>query len=143
MDMTKSLLYVSRSLLEPSQATIEVERIVETSRLHNRRLGVTGVLIATNAGFAQVLEGDAASIDKIFGSIRRDARHEDVTVLSYEDIVRRQFEQWSLAYSGPSSYVAGHLEPLFGERLKHPVEADVRRLTKLMNEFGRSPRHAI
>jgi hypothetical protein len=143
MDMTKSLLYVSRSLLEPSQAAMEVKRIVETSRLRNRRLGVTGVLIATNMGFAQVLEGDTASIDQIFGSIRRDARHEDVTVLSDEDIVRRRFEQWSLAYSGPSSYVAGHLEPLLGEPLKNPVEADVRRLTKLMNEFGRSSRHNV
>jgi hypothetical protein len=141
--MTKSLLYVSRSLLQPSQAAMEVERIVETSRLRNGRLGVTGVLIATNAGFAQVLEGDAASIDQIFGSIRRDTRHEDVAVLAYEDIVRRRFEEWSLAYSGPSSYVAGHLEPLLGGRQKNPVDADVQRLTKLMYEFGRYPRHAI
>jgi len=135
--MTRSLLYVSRSLLKPDEAALEVNRIVVTSRLRNQRLGVTGVLIGTSGGFAQILEGEAASIDEIFGSIRRDERHRDVTVLSDGSTARRRFEHWSLAYSGPSSYVAGHLEPLLGERLLNPVDADVRRLTKLLYEFGR------
>ena len=139
--MTRSLLYVSRSLLEPGIAAIEVDSIVATSRVRNQSLAVTGVLIATNDGFAQILEGEAASIYDIFKSICRDTRHRDVTVLSDESIARRRFEQWSMAYSGPSSYVAGHLEPLLSNHLGNPVDSDVRRLTKLMHEFGRSSRH--
>jgi hypothetical protein len=140
MDMTRSLLYVSRSLLQPGTAAIELDRIVVTSRLRNQRLCITGVLIGTDVGFAQILEGEAASIDDIFKSICRDTRHRDVTVL-WDKRARRRFEQWSMAYTGPSSYVLGHVEPLLGNRSENPVDSDVRRLTKLMHEFGQPSKH--
>lgn len=136
--MEKSLLYVSRSLLNPDNFSMEVDRIVATSRARNLRLRVTGGLIATIDGFAQILEGETASIDEIFGYIFRDVRHTDVTVHSYHHITRRRFEQWSLAYSGPASYVAGHLEPLLNVSSPTPTGADVQRLEKLMFEFGRA-----
>ena len=125
--------------MAPHDAPIEMERIAATSLARNRSLGVTGVLLATPAGFAQILEGEAASIDEVFGSIRRDGRHSDVTVLSYESFASRRFERWSLPYFGLSSYVAGHVEPFLSGSMLGASDAEVRRLTKLMHEFGRSP----
>ncbi|WP_158808960.1 BLUF domain-containing protein [Beijerinckia sp. L45] len=134
--MVKSLLYVSRSLVASGTASIEIDGIAATSIARNRRLGVTGILLATPSGFAQILEGEAASIDEVFGSILRDVRHKDVTVLSYEPVVRRRFERWSLPYFGRSSYVAGHLEPFLAGNMLGATEAE-QRLMDLMYEFGR------
>ena len=47
--------------------------------------------------------------------IEQDDRHTDITVLRVSAITRRQLPDWSMAYSGPSSYVARQIEPLIGD----------------------------
>ncbi|QEH78801.1 BLUF domain-containing protein [Sphingomonas sp. C8-2] len=107
--MYQSLIYVSRSRLElPSQAA-EIDRIVAGSIIRNGRLGVRGALIFTERHFAQILEGPPGAIAELMGSIRRDPRHEAVTVIEDKAIDGYRFPDWSLAYWGDASYMDQHV----------------------------------
>ena len=135
----RTLLYVSKSLIPQDEAQRQIDSIIETARPRNAALGVTGVLIFTEARFAQVLEGPSAAIDEIMAGIRADPRHEQVTTACDEPLERRRFPSWSMGYSGSSLYVDRHIKPL----LKPVVEARDRRemagrLLYLMEELTRA-----
>ncbi|EYD78138.1 hypothetical protein Rumeso_00269 [Rubellimicrobium mesophilum DSM 19309] len=55
--------------------------ILQVSRRNNPRDGVTGALLSSRTRFVQLLEGDAAGLDRCFARIQRDARHRDIRVL--------------------------------------------------------------
>ncbi len=61
--MEGSLLYVSRRLANPA----DIRDIVETSRVRNARLQVTGALVASRNRFAQILRGPRAALDALMG----------------------------------------------------------------------------
>lgn len=105
MTPLRSLLYVSRRVVVPD-LDAAVARIVETSLARNRALDVTGALIATDALFAQVLEGPDEAIAELMISIRRDPRHQDLSVAFDEPIAQRRFADWALAYRGGAGFVS-------------------------------------
>ena len=107
----RSLLYVSHRTIDPD-ADAAVQDIVAAAAAKNAALRVTGALVATKMHFAQILEGPAESVSDLMDSICRDARHTNVLVLREWAILGRSFGDFSLAYSGPSSYVAKHLAGL-------------------------------
>jgi hypothetical protein len=131
-----SLLYVSQSLLDRSRATAEVENIVRVSQSRNAVLSVTGALIFTEVHFAQLLEGPRENVDALMASICNDHRHKDVTVLERNMIPARRFTDWSLAYSGPASYVAEAVEEALAE-VGDDAGNDVDRLINIMIELAR------
>lgn len=107
--MYQSLIYVSRSrLIIPTQAA-EIDRIVAGSIDRNAGLQVRGALIFTERHFAQLLEGPPAAIEELMVSIRRDERHESVTVIEDRPIDGYRFPDWSLAYWGDASYMDQHV----------------------------------
>jgi hypothetical protein len=73
--------------------------ILDVSRWNNQRLGVTGMLLYVQGSFFQVLEGPAASVDPLYESITRDARHTRVTCIIREAIARRTFPDWTMGYA--------------------------------------------
>lgn len=64
-------------------------------------------------------------------SILRDPRHGDVTTLRISTLARRSFPGWSMAYSGPSEYLAGRIAPLVGVETSDD-DARVTRLITMM-----------
>lgn len=110
--MPTSLLYVSTSLLSPAEEQPALDDIIAVARSRNTDLGVTGALVFTRKHFAQNLEGDAAAVDELMASIRRDPRHNNVNIVERAEIADRRFASWSMAYAGPSSYVDRHIVPL-------------------------------
>jgi len=46
--------------------------------------------------YIQVLEGDAASVDRLFSNILKDSRHESVTVIMDFPIAQRAFPDWDM-----------------------------------------------
>ncbi len=98
------LVYHSRNLIPgtATQVTVEVERILETSRHNNSRDGITGALIFNAGIFAQVLEGGRVAIEVTFERIQRDERHGAVEVLAFEKVASRGFPSWSMAFVGHS-----------------------------------------
>lgn len=132
--MDSRLLYVSRR--RSSEA--DVRNIVETSLSRNARLRVTGALVASRSRFAQILEGPRPAVDALMHSIRRDPRHTEVAVLLYDDIDRRRFADWSLAYSGASVYVDRLIAALTARAPAQPDPADLRRLIQAIAELARA-----
>ena len=134
-----SLLYVGRCTALPKAAAGNVEAIVSTARARNPGLGLTGALLFTGEYFAQVLEGMVASVGQLMARVAQDPRHNMVMVVAREPIVARRFANWSMAYSGPSQFVARHVSRL----LVDPILTEQRRsadwLNQLLYEFAEGP----
>ncbi len=91
--MLVRLLYASRAV-EPTQSAIE--SILSTARQHNQDQGVTGILVYGGGVFMQALEGGRQVVSDLYGTIQRDARHKDVMLLHYEEILERRFGGWAM-----------------------------------------------
>lgn len=75
-----------------------VESILASCRTNNPSLGITGVLCYSEPSFMQVLEGGRAAVNTLYGQILRDQRHQDVTLLHYEEITERWFGGWTMGH---------------------------------------------
>ena len=94
--MLVRLLYASRTTSEIDEAL--VTSILERSREHNLKHGITGILCTYAPGkvFLQLLEGGRAAVNALYGNIVRDPRHTDVTLLDYAEIDERRFASWRM-----------------------------------------------
>ena len=114
------LIYCSRNVITqvaPTGATErEVRAILDASRRNNAADAITGALLFTASGFAQVLEGPREVVERTFERISGDPRHTDVTVLSFTPTERRSFPDWSMGFSGQvSPDAADPLLPLLAD----------------------------
>ena len=134
--MPFSLLYVSRSNLQlPSQAA-EVDEIVRVAQGRNSALGVTGALVFTEKHFAQNLEGPEEAVTELMESIARDPRHRDLEVVYSDNIAAARFAMWTMAYAGPSTFVAGNVLPLTDSAPAAARRRAAERLIMLMQQFA-------
>lgn len=92
--MMVRLVYVSRSV-SPSDRP-QIELILSQSKAYNPKNGITGVLCYTGDMFLQVLEGGREAVNRLYGHISRDARHNDVMLLEYVEINERRFANWTM-----------------------------------------------
>lgn len=76
----------------------QLGRILESAVRHNTADGITGMLLYSGGNFLQVLEGGEAQVRATYERIRRDPRHNNITVLTEEEVVDRQFTNWSMGY---------------------------------------------
>lgn len=84
-----------------SRATVVVDldvvlAIARESEARNNRLGITGLLLATDTHFFQALEGEERRLMRVYARIQKDARHTGLTILSQGPVEQRQFEGWGL-----------------------------------------------
>jgi hypothetical protein len=94
--MLIQLIYVSTAAeLYSNQA---LDKILESSVKHNARQAITGMLLYYEGSFMQVLEGEVSAIDETYLRICNDHRHYDLSVLSREAIINREFPKWSMGY---------------------------------------------
>lgn len=112
MGTIRSILFVSRSLIQPSEEGREIELLLTEGKDRNAALDVTGALIFTHRHFAEILEGPPGSIETLMHSIRRDPRHCDLRIVEDLSVERRAFTRWAMAYRGPASYVSKRVAPL-------------------------------
>jgi hypothetical protein len=92
--MLVRLLYASRATRPITPAAHE--SILEQSRAHNPKLGITGVLCYSDDVFIQVLEGGRDEVCDLYNTIVRDERHQSVRILSFEEIRERRFGNWTM-----------------------------------------------
>jgi hypothetical protein len=116
--MLVRLLYASHAA-KPVTADV-LEGILEQSRKHNPKLGITGILCQSGDTFLQVLEGGRTAVNLLYNDIVRDPRHKNVVVLHYEETEQRRFANWTmgqvnLAKVNPSILLkyaeTAHLDP--------------------------------
>jgi hypothetical protein len=112
------LIYCSRNVIAqavPDAATPDgleraIRAILSTARRLNAANNVTGALLFTEAGFAQVLEGPRDVVERTFERIGADPRHANVTVLSFTPTERRSFPDWPMGFCSQASQ--GATDPL-------------------------------
>jgi DNA-binding XRE family transcriptional regulator len=86
----------------------------------NPEQGVTGVLMACNGRFLQVLEGAKDAVHQIYGAISADPRHYGLQMVESRPISSRQFSDWGLCCGiFPSDDQLFHHEPAMTEGF-HP-----------------------
>ena len=92
--MLVRLMYASRATdtLRPEV----LNAILKKSTQNNPTVGVTGVLCFSGDIFLQVLEGGRSQVSRLYNRIATDPRHQDVVLLSYEEIEERSFAGWAM-----------------------------------------------
>jgi hypothetical protein len=94
--MTYRTLYSSVSST-PMQLD-DLEDLLEQAQGHNAGNAITGALVYVDGFFLQVLEGDKATVQTLMQKIRKDFRHESVTVLQEGEVPAAAFSEWTMAY---------------------------------------------
>lgn len=90
-------IYASKAAAGFSEA--QLPQLLQNARANNAAAGLTGMLLYVDGNFFQVLEGEPASVARIFARICSDARHERVTQIIREPIFERQFAEWTMGYA--------------------------------------------
>ncbi len=93
--MIRQLLYIS-STTRP-MLRIDIESILFTARRHNLRNEITGMLIASETRFMQILEGEESNVRGTYDRICLDPRHYASVILRETETETRQFGEWSMA----------------------------------------------
>ena len=97
--------------------------VLEQSRRNNLRLGVTGLLCASDEVFVQVLEGGRDEVCDLYNGIARDDRHTNVRLLSYTEIPQRRFGAWTMGQADISRVNPGLLLKYFRHARLEPFSA--------------------
>jgi hypothetical protein len=105
------LLYISRAT--GAITTTVTESILQSARVHNRVAGITGILCQGQGVFIQILEGERSNVNRLYATIIKDKRHQNVELVSIEEIQTRRFPEWSMAH-----VVISESDPII--QLKHP-----------------------
>jgi hypothetical protein len=93
--MLTRLLYVSKPV--GPITTHVTASLLENSRLSNNKSEITGVLCQGSGIYMQVLEGERSAINALYSRIIADTRHNQVELLSFEEVDQRRYGQWSMA----------------------------------------------
>ena len=94
--MDHCIVYFSFSVEPFSEA--DINAILEQSRRYNVEHNVSGMLLYLNGSIIQVIEGKEDVINRLYGRIKQDARHRDVTQVFSRPIIERLFANWSMGY---------------------------------------------
>jgi hypothetical protein len=90
------ITYVSRAT-EPMNAQ-KLLALLQQCLRNNAGNGVSGMMFYGNETFLQALEGDAAVVDRLLDTIRRDLRHKELQVLRRRLIEQREYQNWGMGF---------------------------------------------
>lgn len=65
---------------------------------YNDANGITGCLVYANGKFVQLLEGERQRVIELFEKIKRDPRHNNVTVTVEMTVNQKLFPDWGMAF---------------------------------------------
>lgn len=88
------LCYISSSRVAVEASLID--DIMAVSRPNNRAAGLTGLLVAGQRRFLQLLEGEERAVRDMFQRIKRDPRHFACVILDERPVATRQFADWDM-----------------------------------------------
>lgn len=138
MDGMVSIAYLST--VTSAFGTSDIRRILESSRLNNVTLEITGVLLLKGETFVQILEGPEEFVDRLFTRISKDARHDAVVMLARREITEREFAGWTMGFEDLEGLDATRWRG-YSDILNRPFDArsfleDPTRLSRLEQLIG-------
>ena len=89
-------IYVCDAAGEAATSLLVLAEILGASERNNRRDGLTGVLMRHGGRFLQAIEGRRTDVDRLMDRLRADPRHENIRLLSDQDIPTRLFPEWPM-----------------------------------------------
>jgi len=75
--------------------------ILDVSRRNNARDGITGLLLAHEGNFFQVVEGPRDEMADCFARICHDPRHRGLLTLRTAEEPERAFPEWRMGFAAP------------------------------------------
>jgi hypothetical protein len=90
------VIYSSRITQPPNDRHEEIAEIVRASILRNREAAITGLLLAHEDCFVQVLEGPTEAVLATYGRICEDPRHSGAKVIGAGPAPGRAFANWNM-----------------------------------------------
>lgn len=120
------LIYKSRSKSKIGWSL--VKEIISTSEDNNTESEITGVLLATESHFLQVIEGGFDEVNRLFMRIARDPRHDELQLISFGCVDGRLFGGWAMHGIGIFDFNAKLIKDLvdqYGEEggsVRFPVQ---------------------
>jgi len=101
---------VYRSTAKRAFSASDLQSMLLEFRSYNARHGITGILLHSWSAFLQLLEGERAQVEELYGRIVNDPRHIEIVRLDMS-LPRRMFSDWSMGFvdlSGPAQSMAGY-----------------------------------
>lgn len=92
------LVYTSEPVSTITQN--EIDNIVTSSQVRNRKSGITGALYYNRKHYFQCLEGGRTAVNQLYNKIVSDPRHHNCRMFLFRDINQRDFTDWDMAYIG-------------------------------------------
>jgi hypothetical protein len=128
-----SVIYASRASEHFSEH--EIPDLLKQARLANAGHEITGMLLYIGGSFLQVLEGQPGIVDAVYGTILRDKRHTQVTLIARETILERAYEGWTMNHATLDPVEAGELigEPDYFASADWVTQSDPVRAKKLLS----------
>jgi hypothetical protein len=74
----------------------ELAHIHKAALSNNPKKGITGTLVFGDDKFIQYIEGGRTEVNHLFQMISSDARHEEITLIDFSEIVEREFDDWHM-----------------------------------------------
>ncbi|MDW5290327.1 BLUF domain-containing protein [Formosa sp. PL04] len=78
-----------------------LENILEEAVATNSERHISGCLVYHNNCFVQILEGEKKDVLHVFKKIKSDERHHTVNLLWENDVYKRYFTNWNMAFYRP------------------------------------------
>jgi uncharacterized membrane protein (DUF373 family) len=79
-------------------STEDLMQILNSARLNNIQLGISGMLLFTGSEFIQILEGDEKVIEELLATIKQDPRHRDFRIIEKKKITAREYADWTMGF---------------------------------------------
>jgi hypothetical protein len=90
----RQLAYVSKATY--GIAADHAEAVARHASRRNTVRGITGMFVADQTHFLQYMEGPDLAVERLFRTISRDERHDDIVILYDAGIDRRILPQWNM-----------------------------------------------
>ena len=127
------ILYLGEHELADDTLDCCIDDIRAETAARARAFRLTGGLMLTKRGFAQLLEGPRAEVEKCLAALRSDPRHANGLLLEEGGVGARQFDGWSTSYAGPASFV-GRMTFRAITAAAFGARGEINRLVRLMVE---------
>jgi hypothetical protein len=116
------LIYVST----PKSGVVDsINSSLPEFQVRNRGLGLGGMILSHSCFFLQLIEGHREQVNAIYSRIVTDPRHENVTLIRYNEVRALEFKDWNFAIIDADNQNLNHD---CAEFLSHMIP-DVSRIT--------------
>ena len=136
MNNLSTIVYHSKASVNFSE--LDLLYLLAGSRARNRAEGLTGVLVFDRGMFFQWIEGPNLPLQRVWNSIRKDTRHEDIKVLADLSIPTRVFHDWHMQFAHRDCKAADHIDGLIqaSDEVMDRLHEDPKSAPMILAEFS-------